>query len=162
MSFNNFTGAVTVYGLSVRIGSPSISSNKQCIEVPYIGVSDPDSATVSMVKYQYSLDNGVTYLDMTPVSSADTTNISFSSSGTNLKFNWDAKKDIGSNLYNTNIRVVLQASEFGLNSSEATRSFVFPRSSTNIEEEKARKAFPDTYEGISGGDYVKSKLPRSR
>jgi hypothetical protein len=160
MSFENLSGDITVYGLSISLGQPAVSSNKQYIEIPYKGVTDPSSNTVVMSKYQYSLDNGATYSDMTPVSASDTSNLSFSDSGSLLTFRWDAKKDLGADLYNKSIKIVLQATEFGLTSTEVSRSFYFQRNLTNVAAERAKKPFPDSYDGISGSKYKQDKLPR--
>lgn len=162
MSYNNFTGDISVYGLSIRLGNPDISSDKQKIEIPYIGVSSPSSSTVILSKYQYSLDNGVSYQDMAPLSPSDTTDLSFTESGSSLTFTWDAKKDLGSNLYNTPIRILLQASEFGLTSTEVTRYFNFERFLVNAETLRAKKPFPDSYQGISGQKFLQEKLPKRK
>jgi hypothetical protein len=160
MSFNNFTGDISVYGLSIKLGQPAISSNKQYIEIPYVGIASPASNTVSIIKYQYSLDNGVTYLNMTPMDSSDITNLSFNEDGNAIRFKWNAKADIGNDLYNKSINVILQASEFGLTSAEATRSVYLNRTTTDVAAERAKKVFPDTYGGIPGSVYMQNKLPK--
>ena len=162
MSFQNLKGDVSVYELSLKLGLPAISSNKQYIEIPYRGTASPASSTVTMVKYQYSIDNGATYSDMTPVSSADINNLNFTEEGSDLVFNWDAKKDLGNDLYNKNIRVVLQVEEFGLTSTEAYRSIFFSRSTVNVEVERAKKPFPDSYEGLPGNKYKQGKVPQTK
>ena len=162
MSFQNLQGDVTVYALSVKLGMPAISSNKQYIDIPYVGVSSPDSSTIAMIKYQYSLDGGATYADMTPVSNASISNLNFTEAGTDLTFEWDAKKDIGNDLYNRTLTIVLQAEGFDLTSSEVSRSFIFNKTTINAETERAKKPFPDTYQGIDGNKYKQSKMPRTR
>jgi hypothetical protein len=161
MSFNNFEGSVAVYGLSVSLGQLTVSSNKKYIEVPYVGKASPDSSEVSLVKYKYSTNKGLTYMDMTPVSDTDTENLSFSELGTKGVFRWDAKKDIGNDLYNKNLLVVLQASGFGVTSSEVSRSVYLSRPLTNVAAEKAKTVFPEDYNGLNGSSYKQKKLPKT-
>lgn len=161
MAILNLTGDVVIYGLSIKIGAPTVSANKQTITIPYVGTSDPSSSDVTLAKYQYSTDNGVSYKNMKPLSSADISGLSFSPLRTNLVFNWDAKKDLGDNLYNRPLRVLLQASAFGILSAEVTKYYTFPRILVNPVNEQSKKAFPDSYEGIQGNDFIANKLPKS-
>ena len=161
MGIINFPGNVSVYELKIGLGQPAISSDKQGIDFPYKGYADPASSTVALAKYQYSLDNGVTYSDMTPVSAADISDLSFNPSGNDLVFHWDAKIDLGDNLYNVPFRVLFQAAEYGLTSTEISRYVVFERTTTNVAALRAKKVFPDNYNGTSGSEFLQGKIPKS-
>jgi len=162
MALENFTGDISVYGLSIKIGLPTVSADRQHILIPYIGTADPDSETVSLSKYRYSLDNGVTYKDMTPLDTSEVSNLSFSPEGNSLIFKWDAKSDLNGDFYNKPIRIILQASEFGFNSAEVGGYFNFKRELINIADLNAIKVFPDYYEGISGNEFKNKKLPKTK
>jgi hypothetical protein len=75
----------------------------------FIGVANPENTNVSLVSYQYSLDNGVTWLTMTAAAGSELTGLTFSPAGLPYNFIWAIKHDIGNSIYNIPIKIRFRA-----------------------------------------------------
>lgn len=153
MAYEDLAGDIAVYDYRITYGVPSLSTDKQSVIIPYNGIADP-ALTSALVVYKYSLDNGTSWSDMTPSSTTQLTGLSFTASGTSLSFEWESKADIGVSMYNTTIRIKLQAQSGSLTTAEATYNLYFERTSTNLAQQADSAPFPDDYSGIPGNELL--------
>ena len=160
MAYTDLTGDISVHEFRISYSVPSLSSDKQKVNITYKGIADPAS-TVILTKYKYSMDNGTTWEDMTPSSGTSLTGLSFTPSGSTLQFEWEAKQDIGNSLYNNSIKVLLQAYDAAsmIVSNEAIYNLYFERVRTNLQAADSGAAFSDTYAGIPGNELLE-KAPK--
>jgi len=145
----NLDTELSVVQFKVKIGTPTLSSDFQSINIPYTGTADPERSGVSLSSFEYSIDGGSTWDEMTESSDTDINDLTFSSEGTSLNFEWEARSDLGGSIYNTSIMVRLIASQGGLSTTAATKSVIFLRTVTN-ESEEDESTFPSSYKGIPG------------
>lgn len=155
----NLPGRVNVVDFSVVIGTVSMSADFQKITIPFTGSANPaKTSSVNIVTYQYSLDDGTTWSNMTlDIGSSDTANLTFDVDGEDYELVWNVKTDLGTQVYNNSIKIKIQAqATFGTDSITATRMkyIYFPRVVTD-EAATSESPFPLDYSGVPGNDLLK-------
>ena len=139
------------------IGTPTISSDGQDISIPYVGTANPARTDVEISSYKYSIDNGVTWVDMTTESTL--TSLTFSTSGTSLTLVWKARNDISGSVYNTQLKVALIGVSGVYTTIETVKTFINERTVTTSTTAE-NPLFPATYKGVPGYTLM-SNAPRT-
>lgn len=161
----DLSGRINTLDFAMVIGSAALSADFQKVTIPYTGSANPArTSSVDIVSTEYSLDDGVTWADMTLDSgSSDTTNLTFDADGESYNIVWMAKADIGTQVYNNNIKIRFRAQDaFGADTVVATkmRYLFFPRTVSN-QVAATSSPFPNDYAGIPGMDLLKN-APRQQ
>jgi hypothetical protein len=149
----NIQGAINVYELKMTIGDPTISAltSYRIVSIPYTGIASPLDSNVSITAAQYSTDSGTTWETMTPAAGTVTTGLSFTVLGTELTYDWQARTDLGSDMYNNAIRIRFMASGTLGYSLYATKTVLFERTvQTPTSTTESIVLFPDDYSGVFG------------
>jgi len=158
MSLKNLPADIQTYDFKVVFGVPSLSSDKQKVEIPYTGIADA-ALTADIVVYDYSTDNGSTWEQMTPSSGTTLTGLSFTASGSSFQFDWEAKADLGLSLYNQTLRIRLQAESGGILSNLGLYQVYFERSVSDPSLDQENVPFPEDYKGVPG-EQLLTNAPR--
>lgn len=151
----NLSGRVNVVDFAIAIGHESLSSDFQKVTIPFTGTANPARTnSVDVISAQYSLNSGDTWADMTLVSAdSDTSNLTFDVDGEEYNLVWQAKTDIGTNIYNNNILIRIRAqAAFSGDIIVATKQAIlyFSRSVTNQAQIGTSAPFPEDYSGTPG------------
>lgn len=159
----NLTARLNALDFAVAIGTTTLSSDFQTVTVAFEGSANPAiTSGVDITGYEYSMDSGETWSTMTIDSgSSDTANLTFDTDGESYSILWNAKTDLGSEIYNNSIRIRLTAqATFGTDvvSVTGTKYITFTRVSTNLIE-TSDSPFPDSYQGTPG-DKLLENAPR--
>lgn len=157
----NLAGRVNVVDFAIAFGTATQSTDFQKITIPFTGSANPArTSSVNLTLYQYSLDDGTTWSNMTIDSgSSDTSNLTFDVNGESFELVWLAKTDLGTRIYNRNIKIRFRAqSIFGTDTinTTKTRYIYFPRTVTNQAEETDSSPFPADYSGTQGNKLLKN------
>lgn len=145
----NLPSSLSVVTFKIVVGTPTLSSDFQSINIPYTGTANPARSGVSLSSYEYSLDGGTTWDTMTASSTTDTSGLTFGTGGTSLNFEWEARADIGGSIYNTAIMIRFIATQGGVSTLAATKSVIFNRTTVNQATED-ESPFPSSYKGTPG------------
>lgn len=145
----NLTTSLSAVAFKIAIGTPTLSSDFQSINIPYTGTADPARSGVSLSSYEYSLDGGTTWDTMTASSTTDVAGLTFGTGGTSLNFEWEARADIGGSIYNTAIMIRLIGTQGGISTLAATKSVIFSRSTVDQAADD-ESPFPASYKGTPG------------
>jgi hypothetical protein len=148
---HDLDGMISVIDFSLTFGSAVLSADKQSLVISYMGYAYPELTNVAIDTYEYSLDNGTTWSEMT--TSSTITGLTFSENGTAHTFEWEAKTDAGMDFYNISLRGV---EETGL----TYTSFYLDRAVQNLSTAATASPFPDSYSGQSGADLVRALAPK--
>ena len=146
-------GDITAYDFRAPIQVPTLSTDKQQVLIPYLGIASP-ILTANLTSYQYSMDNGVTWSTMTPSGDSVLTSLSFTVSGTSLLIKWEFKEDIGTTLYNNFVRIRIRATSGIILSNYGMYTLNFERTVTNVAQANENVPFPQDYAGIPGTDLL--------
>lgn len=151
----DLSGSVNAVDFAISIGHSSLSSDFQKITIPYTGNANPaQTSSVNIVLSQYSTDSGTTWNDMTLVSAdSDTSNLTFDVDGESYNLVWQAKTDLGTQIYNNSIKIRIRAqATFGSDTVITTKMafLYFPRSVSNQAQVGSTAPFPDDYSGTPG------------
>lgn len=162
----NFSGRVNVVDFSVVLGTATLSTDFQKVTIPFTGSANPArTSSVDIETYQYSLDSGTTWYTMTLDSTtSDTSNLTFDVNGENYQLVWKAKTDIGTSVYNNNIKIQIKATAtFGSDTITLTKLgyIYFARSVTNQAADADRSPFPEDYSGKQGNTLLEN-APRQQ
>jgi hypothetical protein len=142
------------------IANPVLSSDFTEVTLVYTGIADPErTASVTLVDYEYSLDNGITWDTMTAGAGSEITGLTFNEAGEDYNFVWEIKYDLISSIYNIPIVIRFRA--------QATfeADIVLTAYKTKIiniikvlttPEPVGNPIFPDEYSGIPGIDILKN------
>jgi len=155
--FSNLNASIDVYELQVVLGVPNVDADSgyQNVIIPYTGVGNPSDSSVSITRAWYSLDNGSTWSVMTPASGNISTGLTFSTSGTSLEYKWAARTDLGSNLYNTLIKIAFMATGTKGASLQTSRNALFNRTTVNQASTPSQAvSLPDDYKGVFGNELL--------
>lgn len=155
----NLPSSLSVVTFKIVVGTPTLSSDFQSINIPYVGTANPARSSVSLSTYEYSLDGGTTWDTMTASSATSVSGLSFGTSGTSLNFEWEARADIGGSIYNTAIMFRFIATEGGVSTLPATKSVSFTRQTVDQAAEN-ESPFPESYKGTPGYRLM-SQAPRA-
>jgi hypothetical protein len=136
----------------MAFGSISFSENHRNLVIPYIGTANP-ALTADLTTYEYSLDGSI-WETMTPTLGTVTTGLAFISGGGSFTFTWTIKDDIGTNIYNKEILIRLQATSSGMTTTMINRSLYFSKEVSSSDARKNKPKLPDDYSGISGSDLL--------
>jgi hypothetical protein len=102
---------------------------------------------------------------MTLVSAdSDTSNLTFDTDGEDYELVWQAKTDIGTNIYNNNIliRIIAQAAFSGDTITTTKQAILyFSRVVTNQAQVGSSAPFPDDYSGTPGNKLLEN-APRQQ
>ena len=151
----DLVGSISASAFRIAYQAPTLSETKRQIIIPYTGYGNP-SLTAAMTTYEYSMDSGATWNTMTKSSGTVITGLSFVPTGTALTFTWEANIDIGSDRYNNQIIVRLQATSGSLLTTAALYTLLFERASTNQAVQADNLPFPDDYRGIPGNSLLEN------
>ena len=155
---HDLAGGISAVDFRIAFGAAQLSTDKQNVDIPFIGVGNPArNADLSM--YDYSVDSGATWLPMTVVAGTPLTGLAFSTAGTSHTFVWAARIDVGSDLFNNNIKVRLQADGGVVLTDIAIFNLYFARSQQNISLQDQGSQFPDDYSGVPG-DTLLANAPK--
>lgn len=148
-----FTGRMNAVDFDIDIAAPALSTDFSQVTIPFTGSANPaQTSSVDLTSYQYSMDSGETWSAMTAGTGSDISNLTFEVAGTEHEFIWEAKQDLGTQIYNNNIliRLVGEATFNGDTVSViGTRYVYFARVVTNEAEEES-SPFPEDYSGTPG------------
>jgi len=156
----NFDGEISVTDFSISFGSAAVSSDHQKVVINFTGYASPELTNVALDSYEYSLDNGTTWENMTPSSGTVLTSLTFSEAGTAHTFEWEAKTDEGTAFYNTTIRVRINATSGSEETGLTSASYYFERETTDTSAATRQSPFPDSYSGKSGTELIEGLAPR--
>jgi len=159
-SYYDIEGSISVIDFSATIGASVVSSDKQKVIISYTGLAYPEKTDVALTTYQYSLDNGTTWYTMTPSSSTELSDLTFSSSGTTNSFEWEAKSDVGVDFYNITLRVRLRFTSGSDITSLSYKAYTFERITQNQATFESKSPFPDSYGGTSGSSLARQYAPK--
>jgi hypothetical protein len=110
VNYKDISADVNVVDFKIsEISNPVMSDNFNKTIFIFIGVADPQNTDVSLIDYQYSLNNGVTWLPMTAAAGSELTGLTFSPAGVDHNFIWAIKHDIGNSIYNIPIKIRFRA-----------------------------------------------------
>jgi hypothetical protein len=140
--------------------TPVLSSDFATVALTYIGLANPTNASVTLTVHDYSLD-GSTWLPMT--TSSPTTGLTFTPAGASIPFVWSIKTDIGTNIYNTSIKVRLRASAtFGSDPvlTDYKIVTVYLAKAISTPTPVGQSPFSADYKGTKGSDLMKN-APKS-
>lgn len=159
ISHFDLEGTISVIDFRIVIGSAVMSADKQKLVISYTGYAYPEKLDVTLETYDYSLDNGVTWEQMTTASAV--TSLSFTEDGTVHTLEWQAKADEGTNFYNKTLRIrmngVSDPDETGL----TYKSYYLSRPVENLADQAATQStFPDSYAGTSGYKLLQQLAPK--
>lgn len=162
----NLVGRVNVIDFSISIGISSLSADFQKVIIPFTGTANPaQTSSVNIVSYEYSIDNGSTWNSMTLDSAeSDTDNLTFDTDGEEYSLTWQAKTDIGTQIYNNSIQIRLNAqATFGSDTVTVVKMTLvsFPRSVSNQAKVGSSSPFPEDYSGILG-EKLLTNAPRQQ
>lgn len=161
ISHQDLDGNITVIDFSITFGTANLSADKQKIVINYTGFAYPELNAVSIDTYEYSLDNGSTWSEMTPSESTQLTGLSFTESGEENTFEWMAKEDVGVDFYNKTLRIRFNAVSGSDETGLTYTSYYFARETTNTAKDAAdRLPFPENYAGISGRQLIQDLAPK--
>ena len=150
----NITAAIEAYDFRVTFNIPTLSADKQQVLISYNGFASP-ILTAALTTYEYSMDNGTTWSAMTASGDTTLTGLAFTVAGASLMFKWQAKTDIGTNLYNRQIRIRLRATSGAIVSDYSMYTLFFERLSTNVAADaESNNPFPEDYSGVPGNELL--------
>ena len=133
-----------------NIAEPVLSSDFTKVTLVFTGVANPENSDVSLITYQYSLDNGVTWFNMT--TSSDLEDLDFTPVGLPYNFVWAIKEDIGNSIYNIPIKIRFEAqATFGsdiLQTAYKLKTITIVKT-VIIPEANVPPIFPADYTGVS-------------
>jgi hypothetical protein len=155
----DFAGNISVYDYRIRFGVPSVTADTQKIEIPYTAFGNP-ALTSELTTFDYSMDEGATWDGMTPSDDTVLTGLSFSPSGTALTFKWESKTDIGMTMYNTYIRIRMQAESGDIMTDMTMYTLYFERQVIDYSTTQQAIPFPSDYMGVDGTSLLEN-APKS-
>jgi len=91
------------------ISTPVLSTDFTKATLTYVGIANPTNTSVNLTAYQYSLDGGVTWSNMTACAGSNITGLTFSPTGNSYSFIWSIRNNVGSNIYNRSIQIRFDA-----------------------------------------------------
>ena len=144
-----------------KISDPVMSDNFNNTILVFTGVANPENINVSLISYQYSLNNGATWLNMTAAAGSELTGLIFSPAGEDHNFVWAIKGDIGSSIYNIPIKIRFRAqATFGLDTvftmyKQRTITII---KNVIIPETNVLPIFPADYSGVLGSSLIKKNF----
>jgi hypothetical protein len=106
------------------------------------------------------MDEGATWDGMTPSDDTVLTGLSFSPSGTALTFKWESKTDIGMTMYNTYIRIRMQAESGDIMTDMTMYTLYFERQVIDYTTAQQSIPFPSDYMGTDGSSLLEN-APKS-
>jgi len=149
-------GTINVYELKMTVGESAIdtASSYRNINITYTGIASPLDSDVDIITAQYSIDSGTSWEDMTPTAGTVTKGLTFIASGEEYTYGWQARTDIGSEMYNNAIRIRFKVSGALGNSLYATKTILFERTVNPPTTSESIVLFPDDYAGVFGGSLL--------
>jgi len=152
MANKDLMGNIIINKFKIILGTLTFNELHTVLIIPYTGIANP-IATVNLTTYEYSLD-GITWETMTAEVGTVVTNLNFTTSGESFSFNWEIKNDLGSNIYNKDIYIRLQATNGTMLTAMMNNSAYFPKIVVNETPTKNTTGLPNDYQGISGSDLL--------
>jgi len=148
---------INIRDFRVVIGASSLSPDRLGITIPFTGIANP-GLTAELLSYEYSMDNGShwSYMDTASV----TWDLDFTPAGASFSLLWNADSDIGTLMFNTHIRIRLQAQSGSYETAFSTGILYFERTIVNSQLVTS-PSFPADYKGIPGRDLL-ANAPRSQ
>jgi len=141
-----------------KIDNPVLSTDFTELTLVYTGIANPVStANVTLIDYEYSLDNGITWDTMTTESVI--TGLTFNVAGEDYNFVWKIKDDLVSSIYNIPIVIRFRAqaifdSDIVLTTYKTKTINILKAITT--PEPVGNPIFPDEYTGVPGSDILKN------
>lgn len=158
LDVKDLAGDLNVIDFKINIiGEPVLSVDFNQVALDVTGVANPENTAVDLVAYEYSLDNGVTWVAMT--SDSVITGLTYSPTGTANSFVWNIKEDLGNAIYNTAIKIRFRAqATFGATTvltDYKVRSIYLSKETVQTEL-RPESIFPTDYSGTFGSDMLKN------
>lgn len=154
----NLTGTLDISDYRLTLTGVTMNDDSSRATIAYRGIADPAS-TSGLINYEYSVNNGETWVAMTV--SGSTRSLPFvASPGYAGTIIWETLMDLGTLRYNVQFRIRMRATNTVLTSDYAYYSFIITRVQTDLYAARTAAAFPADYAGIPGGDIMKN-APKS-
>lgn len=161
MGKNNLSGTISIRDIRLIINNMLIDRNGD-VAILTKALSDPSTDNFEIKNLRYSVDGGKSFHSMTSTRIEIDDNAIVDHQGTPIRVYWDAKKDVGTNLYDKVITVSMNAYGSGIQGPTTTLSKVFTKDTIDNQGLGDTPELPKYYKGMSGSAYLSSKLPRTK
>lgn len=149
-ALRNLPAHIRIRDFRIVLGTASLSPDRLGISIPFTGIATP-GLTADLLSYEYSMDNGSNwnYMD----TSSTITGLAFTPAGASFSLMWNADSNIGTLMFNTHIRIRLQAESGSYETAFSTCILYFERTIVNSQLVTS-PSFPADYKGIPGRDLL--------
>jgi hypothetical protein len=158
ISHFDLEGDISITDFRIVFGSAALSADKQKVVISYTGYAYPAKSDVDLDSYDYSLDNGVTWSQMTTASTV--TSLTFAEAGTAHTLEWAAKEDEEMNFYNQTLHIRMTGTSGADETGMTSTSYYLERAVENLAQQATQSEFPDSYGGMSGSELLQQLAPK--